>query len=50
MLDRNFETRVIRSQSSLVNYALMGQVMKMDEPQNYAEASTKKEWNEVMEA
>ena len=32
MLDRNFERRVTRSQCYLVNYALMGHVMKMDEP------------------
>jgi hypothetical protein len=49
MLDRNFERRITRSQSNLVNYALMTQVVKMDEPQTYAEASRKKEWNEVME-
>jgi len=50
MLDRNFEKTVTRSQSSLVKYALMVQVMKMDESQNYAEASRKKEWNDAMEA
>jgi len=50
MFDRNLERRLTRSQSFLVNYALMAQVMKMDEPQNYAEASRKKEWNEAMEA
>ena len=42
MLDRNFERRLTRSQSSLVNYALMAQVMKMDEPHNYVEASRNK--------
>jgi hypothetical protein len=50
MLDRNFERRITRSQSNLVKYALMTQVMKMDEPQTYAEASRKKERNEAMEA
>eukprot|EP00253_Pinus_taeda_P027898 PITA_27898 len=50
MLDKNFKTRVTRSQNSLLNYALMGHVMKMDEPQDYAEASRMKEWNEAMEA
>jgi hypothetical protein len=50
MLDRNFERRIIKSQSNVVNYALMTQVMKIDEPQNYVEASRKKEWNEAMEA
>jgi hypothetical protein len=49
MLDRNFETRITRSQSNLLNYALMKRVMKMDEPQTYLEASRKKEWNEAME-
>jgi hypothetical protein len=49
MLDRNFQRRLTRSQSCLVNYALMAQVMNMDEPKNYAEASRKKEWNESME-
>jgi hypothetical protein len=43
MLDMNFERRITRSQNCLVNYALMAQVIKMDEPQNYAEASRKKE-------
>jgi hypothetical protein len=42
MLDINFERRITRSQSNLMNYALMTQVMKMDEPQTYAEASRKK--------
>ena len=42
MLDRNFERRITRSQSNLVNYALMTQVMKMDEPQTYTETSRKK--------
>lgn len=50
MLDRNFERRVTRSQSCLVNYALMEQVMKMNEPQDYAESSRMKKWNEAMEA
>jgi hypothetical protein len=49
MLDRNFERRITRSQSNLVNYAFMTQVMKMDEPQTYVEASRKTEWNEAME-
>ena len=50
VLDRNFERGVTISQNYLVNYALMGQVMKMDEPRDYAEALRKKEWNEAMEA
>jgi len=50
MLDRNFEKIITRSQSSILNFALTTQVMKMDEPPNYAEASRKKEWNEAMEA
>ena len=50
MLDRNFEKRLTRSHNSILNFALMTQVMKMDEPQNYAEATRKKEWNEAMEA
>jgi hypothetical protein len=32
MLDRNVERRLTRSQSCLVNYALLSQVMKMDAP------------------
>lgn len=40
MLDRDFERRLIRSQSCLVNFSLMAQVMKMDEPHNYADGST----------
>jgi len=36
MLDRNFERRVTRPQSSLVNCSLMGHVMKMGKPQDYA--------------
>jgi hypothetical protein len=42
MLGINFERRITKSQSNLVNYALITQVMKMDEPQTYAEASRKK--------
>jgi hypothetical protein len=49
MMDRNFEKRITRSQSSILNFALMAKVMKMDDPDNYAEASKKKEWNEAME-
>jgi hypothetical protein len=44
MLDRNFKRIVTRSQSCIVNFALMTQVMKMDEPQCYAEASEINEW------
>jgi hypothetical protein len=50
MLDRNFEKRVTRSQSCIVNFSLMTKVMKMDEPDSYAEASKRNEWNEAMEA
>ena len=32
MLDRNFERTITRSKINLVNYALMTQVMMMDEP------------------
>jgi hypothetical protein len=50
MMDRNFEKRITRSQSSILNFALMAKVTNMDDPYNYAEASKKKEWNEAMEA
>jgi hypothetical protein len=49
MLDINFERRITRSKSNLVNYALTKQVMKMDEPQTYAKESRNNEWNEAME-
>ena len=49
ILDRNFERRLTKSQSCLMNYAFMAQVMKINEPQNYAETSRKKEWNKAME-
>jgi hypothetical protein len=32
ILDRNFERRLTKSQSCLMNYALMAQVMKINEP------------------
>jgi hypothetical protein len=48
ILDRNFKRRVTRSQS-IVNFALMTQVMNTDEPQCYVEGSRKNEWNQAMQ-
>jgi hypothetical protein len=42
MLDRNFEKILTRSQSFLVNSAVMAHIMMMDEPHYYVEESRKK--------
>ena len=49
MLDTNFDRRMTRQQSR-VNFVLMTQVMKNNEPQSFDEAINKVQWWNAMEA
>ena len=49
MLDTNFDRRMTRQQSR-VNFVLMTQVMKNNEPQSFDEAVNKVQWKNAMEA
>eukprot|EP01018_Ginkgo_biloba_P016710 Gb_04681 [translate_table: standard] len=48
MLDTNFDRRMTRQQS-WVNFGLMTQVMKNNEPQSFDEAADKVQWQNAME-
>eukprot|EP01018_Ginkgo_biloba_P030139 Gb_08011 [translate_table: standard] len=49
MLDTNFDRRMTKQQSR-VNFVLMTQVMKNNEPQSFDEAVNKVQWKNAMEA